>query len=354
MSGSTGNEKIQGRVTFEHILATYEKFISSYPLLPSASTAKHVQTTGSYNSDQAKTSFGDMDLVVELDYTKDEALIDEIGILLEKEKLKKRPRGDSTVIKGAVKKHFAQWLMDNNDGRIVAFKGSTKMFGNTGELITISFAADADTPPCQIDNMVALSETEFVFKKEFLDMAAAKQGLMLGLVKTAMQEDGIAEVLNRIGLDIETNLPHGTEYEFNLSSKELTLRKVEYDIEMYDKGEFKELSRVAVKTWTDFSILEKLLGGKYKLTDDFETLIAIADKKLKKARSRGRVIGVFKSMISVKKGEETLPNGEPNPKGVAKRLAIKQMEDTFGKPAPTDRIMQEESVYNTAAKFLKL
>jgi hypothetical protein len=343
MSGSTGNEKIQGRDTFARILETYKEFLAPYPLLVNGG----VDTTGSYNSDQAKTTFGDMDLVVNLDYTVDEELVNEIGILLEKEQIKKRIRPDSTVIKGAVKKHLAKWLMDNNDGRIVAFVGSKKMFGNTGELITISFQADNDTPPCQIDNMVALDETEFIFKKEFLDMAAAKQGLMLGLVKTAMQEDGVAEVLQRIGLDVESELPHGTEYEFNLSSKELTLRRVEYDIDMYDQGDFKEVSRKAIKTWTDFSILEKLLGNEYKLTDDFETLIEIADKKLKNPRSRGRVLGVFKSMITVKKGELGKPKGD------AKLVAIKRMEDTFGNGQSSTPIV-EESRFAVAARFLKL
>jgi hypothetical protein len=336
MSGSTGNEKIQSRDTFDLIHKSYSEFIEAYPLLQS------VEITGSYNSDTEKKEFGDMDLVVNLDYTKDEKLVEVIGEAISKNSETKKPKEEATVTKGAVKEHFIEWLANNNDGCIVPFLTNGELFGNPGEMVTISYQVDKDTPACQIDNMVALSVDEAEFKKQFLDFPADKQGLMLGLVKTVMQEDGIKKVFDRIDVTLETELPEGTEYEFNLSSKELTLRKIEYDVEQYKNGKFEELSRTSMQTWKDFKILDNLLGEEYVINSTFEELIEIADAKLKNPRSRGRALGVFKSMISVKKGEAGKAKGD------AKTKAIELMEKTFG----TKTI--EESVYSLAGRMINL
>jgi len=353
MSGSTGNDRIEGRETFDHILESYKEFIKNYPLFVK------IDTTGSYNSDLSKTSFGDMDLVVHFDYTKDKDVMDDIEYALEKNNKKKRPDDTTTVIKRIVKKHFMDWLDKAPETKVVPFapgpdgnnKHAGKRFGNTGELVTISYKADDETPAAQIDNMVALDDNEYVFKKQFLDMPAAKQGLMLGLVKSIMDQDGPEEVLARVGIDVD--LEDGWEYEFNLSSKALTLRKVKYDPEAKKNGKYKVLERETIKSWANYDILDKLLGAEFSLDDDFETLVNKTVKKIstfppsKQKEVAKRIFGTFASMITVKAGEVGKPKGD------AKIQATQYLADALGiQWTPPGGVEESFSMYDIAALFL--
>ena len=59
---------------------------------------------------------------------------------------------------------------------------------NSGEIISILYPQVGHDRAVQIDNIIALDRDETVFKKNFLDMPAENQGLIIGLVKTAIQE----------------------------------------------------------------------------------------------------------------------------------------------------------------------
>jgi len=295
MSGVTGNDKIQSRKDFREILKTAKEVIKDFPGFVS------IEPTGSYNSDKKKTTFGDIDLITHID-----------GSLYDNDKKK---------IKSALAKHFVA----QSDRTIVPFvspKYAGKRYYNSGEIITISL--NVDNPSimvCQVDYMIAMDASETRFKKDFLDMPAAKQGIVLGLVKTALIEQQPKAVLKRLGIkfDLDSMDKKIQELEFNLSSKEIQLRLVTYD----KPGSFKQAKREIIWTSRDFDKLQAILPA-FDLGLSFDKLVAQAKKTLKKTRSANRMAGVFRSMISIKSGEVG------KQKGIDKQKALDKVQKLFG------------------------
>jgi hypothetical protein len=286
MSGSTGADRIQSREHFKKFLASYEKIVKQFPGFVS------IEPSGSYNSNLSKQDFGDIDLITHIKSDQDKTI---------------------------VKKELAAHLAKLPDSVIVPFKSERykgKKFLNTGEIVTIRYHDEELGYSVQIDNIIALDKTEADFKKKFLDFAAEKQGLILGLVKVATIEQPLKPLFAKLGIKAPTELPKDEEYEFNLSSIELQLRHA-----VYEPDSFKQKSRTVVWKSRNFEDIKKILN-KYDLDVDFDTLLKQTKKNIKNPRSKNRIKGVFSSMITVKSGEIGTPKGEDKVKALHKINAV--------------------------------
>ena len=285
MSGVAGADRIQ-RKDFERVMQDYFNRVIR-PQYPKAT----LKPSGSYVSDLSKQDFGDMDLILTL------------------------PGDDKKQVKLELQKYLESLPSD----LIIPFRNPKykgKRSYNAGELVSIMYP-QGDGKTVQIDNMVALSEEEASFKSSFLDLPAEKQGLILGLVKVACIENDPSEIFARLGLSFSTNIEENQEYEFNLSGQNLTLRLI-----TYEPGTFKEIDRQELWKSNQWSDVEKLLQ-EYDLSMPFEPLLKYIAGSLKNPRSKNRIYGVFKSMITVKSGEVGTPKGE------AKEKALQDIKTTL-------------------------
>jgi hypothetical protein len=288
MSGSTGAPRVQSREHFKQFLASYEKVIRKFPGFVS------ITPSGSYNSNPDKHDFGDIDLITHIDSTKDKA---------------------------TVKKELVAFFEKMSNSIIVPFtseKHAGRKTYNAGELVTVRYHDRLLGYSAQIDNIIALNKVEATFKNVFLDLPAERQGLVLGLVKVALLETKPSVLFKKLGISVPLKLKEDEEYEFNLSSVEIQLRKVKYV-----PGTFKQESRVVVWRSSDFDDLKNILY-QFDLEQPFDKLIAQIRTKLKNPRSSARMQGVFTSMISVKSGEVGTQ------KGADKTAAINKVRSIFG------------------------
>jgi len=273
MSGVTGALRVKNRADFKKFIESYSKVIETFP------NVVNLRPSGSYISDPEKQDFGDIDLIVLM---------------------------DSKQNKSVIKKEMQSFFAKMPDTVIVPFT-STKHAGkktyNAGELVTVRYHDSTLGYSVQIDNIVALSEEEAAFKQQFLNMPAEKQGLILGLVKIATLET-LPELLfsNLKITNFSTVLPN-QEYEFNLSSAELQLRKV-----TYKPDTFEQVSRDILWRSQNFDDVSKLLH-QYHLENDFKDLLTDCKRIIKNPRSNIRIRGIFESMVSVKSGEIGTPKG---------------------------------------------
>ena len=250
----TATPAIPSRVQFKKILSDYTKILKDFPGFV------NVVPSGSYNSDMNKSTFGDMDIVVTF---------------------------DTLLSKKEIKVELAEYLTKTKKTKsFISEKYNGRMFYNSGEIITVNFM-DA-----QIDNIIALSPEEATFKTNFLDLPAEKQGLLLGLMKVVFIEEWDA-----CSLDLKDD----EEVEYNLSSKELQLRKIQYK-----PGTLKEVKRTILQTSTLWDEVQSLVP--FDFNDSFEEIVE--QLKNLKPRSRERIKGIFKSMVSVKSGEVGKQKGQ--------------------------------------------
>ena len=287
MSGVAGADRIKSRNDFKQFLATYEKVVSRFPGFVS------MTTSGSYNSDPSKNDFGDIDLIVHIQSEKD---------------------------KPTVKKELQAFLQSQPDTVIVPFtseKHAGKRSYNAGELVSVRYHDDQLGYSAQIDNIVALDQTEATFKQQFLDLPAEKQGLILGLVKIATIETDPQKLFKSLGITAPVLTEPNEEYEFNLSSVEIQLRKV-----TYKPGTYEQLGREVIWTSRNFDDLKKILY-QYNLDATFDELLAQSKQVIKNPRSNARMQGVFSSMITVKSGEVGTA------KGAGKEAALGKIQQTF-------------------------
>ena len=301
MSGVAGADRIKSRRDFCQFVSSFSGLIERFPGFVS------LRTSGSFNSDILKQDFGDIDLVVHINTKKS---------------------------KPAVKKDLQAFFEQQPLSVIVLFS-SAKYVGkrtyNSGEIVTVRYFDSMLGYSVQIDNIIALDANEADFKQQFLDFPATKQGLILGLVKISTVETEPKELFARLGIDIAVLDPGGLihveapfgsdydqEYEFNLSSSELQLRKVTYVHSSYTQA-----YRTVIWRSQRIQDLATLLY-QYDLTADFDTLLLQAKNKVHNARSFKRIPGVFTSMISVKSGEVGTKKGDE------KTFAIKKVQATFG------------------------
>lgn len=284
MSGSAGGQRIS-RAAVEATVKDYiDRVLSKFKGFKSA------KVSGSYNYSD-KQDFGDLDLIVYIE-------------------------GED---KKQVKDALANYLQSLPDDVIVPFKSEKyagKKLLKPGELVTILYPiAGVPGQFVQVDNIVAISQQEEQFKQTFLDVPAATQGLILGLVKAATVEEDPQQIFKRLGI---TNVPtpqENQEYDFNLSGDKLSLRLVTLG------DNFKELGREVVWTSQNWSDVEKLLSN-YDLNVPFEDLLKQVKSKLTTERGKNRVKGIFRSMVSVKSGEVGTPKGDDKEKALTQVAAL--------------------------------
>ena len=307
MSGSAGGN----RVSRQLVQKTVDSYINK--VLKKFKAYKDAKISGSYNAGD-KEDFGDIDLIVTL-------------------------QGED---KKAIKKELADYLNTLPDNLIIPFK-SDKYKGKkslaTGEIVTILYPIEGTTDQfVQIDNMISLSDEESTFKKSFLDYPAELQGLLLGLVKVVLLEENPADVFKRLGIKDLPQLEDNQEFEFNLSSAGLTLRKVTLT------PDFKQTAREDIWSSSNWNDVRTLLKN-YKIDDSFENLLDDIVKNTKNERSKNRIKGIFKSMISVKSGEVGTPKGEKKTQSIQKVEDLLEYFSGFGK------LIAEEITYNPGICF---
>lgn len=293
MSGSTGSSRIT-RKTFIKVIADYKKkVLSKYKPFVA------IVPSGSYNSDQKKDSFGDMDLLIQV-------------------------KGFDN--KAEAKKDFIKHIKKYSDDVIVPFQSKKykgKKFINTGEIVTVSYP-QGNGEFVQIDNIFSLDADEQKYKQSFLDLPAQIQGLVLGLMKVVLVEHPIEKILKKAGITgVKTEIADHQEFEFNISAVELQLRLVDYDADLLAKGTYKQKSRVVVWSTKNWKIVNKILW-QYDPSLPFEDFVKQINKTIKNPRSKRRLAGVFQSMISVKSGEIGTE------KGNVKTAALNKVRAVFG------------------------
>lgn len=276
MSGVTGAERVRSRSDFAQFVEEYREVISNFPGFVD------MTTSGSYNSDLAKQDFGDIDLIIHFDTWTDKPLL---------------------------KRMLVQYFEKFSEEVIVPFtspKYSGKRTNNTGELVSVRYHSKTLGYSVQIDNIVALSTEEMEFKRQFLDMPAEKQGLILGLVKVAVLERGMINIaLFCLPLsDLPVSTPRNSEYEFSLSSSKLELRLVHYK-----PGTTEQVQHDIYWQSQNWNDVKKLLW-QYDLDKSFAELLLDVKNTIENPRSAKRIMGLFKSMVSVKSGEVGTPKGE--------------------------------------------
>ena len=271
MSGSAGGNRIT-RTSVENTVQDYiQNVLSKFPGF------KKAKSTGSYNAG-TKQDFGDIDLIIQIEGT------------------------DKKLIKQDLAKYFSTLP----DSLIVPFK-SDKYKGkkslSSGELVTVLYPiAGTSDQYVQIDNIISISEEESTFKNTFLDYSAEVQGLLLGLAKVICLEEDPKTIFKHLGIKNVPPLELNQEYEFNLSGVGLTLRVVTLD-------NFKEVDRTDVWKSSNWNTVKRLFDN-YNIDSDFKTLLKDLSSKLKNERSKNRIKGIFKSMVSIKSGEVGTPKGD--------------------------------------------
>jgi predicted nucleotidyltransferase len=300
MSGSAGGNRVTRQAVEKTVNSYIEKVLKNFKAF------KDAKISGSYNTG-TKEDFGDIDLIVTFEGTD----------------------------KKELKKQLVDYFNTIPDDVIVPFK-SEKYKGkkslSTGEIVTVLYPIEGTEDQfVQIDNMVSTSEEESTFKKSFLDYPAEIQGLLLGLTKIVLIEENPQQVFKRLGIKNTPQLQDNQEFEFNLSSAGITLRKVTLT------PEFKETAREDIWKSSNWEDVKKLLQN-YDIDGEFEKLLDDIVKNTKNQRSKNRIKGIFKSMITVKSGEVGTPKGEK------KTQSINKVEDLLEFMKGIGKVLAEEVI----------
>ena len=284
MSGVAGGNRIQKA----DVQATFNKYIDQ--VLKTIPGFKKASLSGSVKAG-SKADYGDLDLVIWFE-------------------------GDD---KREVKQRIIDAINKLPSDVIVPFESDIytgRRYYNSGELISVLFPIEGKTDEfIQVDNIIALTEEESVFKESFLDLPAEKQGLLIGLAKVILIEQNPEEVFRRMGITNVPKLAKDEEFEFNLSSVKLTLRKVKLD-------NFKEVAREDIWSTANWGQIKILFKG-FNIDGSFEDLLDDIARKLTNPRSKNRIAGTFRSMVSVKSGEVGTP------KGAGKEAALEKVAQTL-------------------------
>ena len=283
MSGSIGANRIPREAVDPTVKQYIENILKKYPPFRSA------KISGSYNT-TVKADHGDLDLVIHVDAGEDD--------------------------KKTLKKKFAQYLDSLPDDVIVPFKAGRhqgKKTAGTGDIVITQIPIDGYPDlTVQVDNMIVTSEQESDYRKSFLDIPGEKQALLIGLAKTILIEEDPEAVFKRLGIKNLPPLEDNQEFEFNLSSKGLTLRLVTLD-------NLKETGRNDIWSSYNWNDVNKLFTN-YNLDLPFEELLKQVKSSLNNPRSSNRVKGLFKSMLVIGAGEKGTPKGDN------KELALQKVD----------------------------
>ena len=271
MSGVAGGNRIE-RGDVQNTFNKYvEEVLSKIPGFKKASLSGSVKAG-------TKADFGDLDIIVWFE-------------------------GDD---KREVKQRLIDAALALPQNIIVPFKSEKytgRRYYNSGELISVLYPiVGKEDQYIQVDNIISLTEEEHAFKGSFLDLPAEKQGLLIGLAKVILLEQDTQDVFRRMGISNVPKLKRGEEFEFNLSSVKLSLRKVKLE-------NFREIAREEVWSTTAWGTIKILFQG-FNIDGSFEDLLDDIARKLTNERSKNRIAGIFKSMVSVKSGEVGTAKGK--------------------------------------------
>lgn len=271
MSGVAGGNRIERG----DVQATFNKYVEE--VLKNIPGFKKASLSGSVKAG-SKPDFGDLDIIVWFE-------------------------GDD---KREVKQRLIDAALALPQDIIVPFKSEKytgRRYYNSGELISVLYPIVGEEDEyIQVDNIISLTEEEHAFKGSFLDLPAEKQGILIGLAKVILLEQDPQDVFRRMGISNVPELKKGEEFEFNLSSVKLSLRKVQLE-------GFKEISREEIWSTTAWGTIKILFQG-FNIDGSFEDLLDDVARKLTNARSKNRIAGIFKSMVSVKSGEVGTAKGK--------------------------------------------
>ena len=271
MSGVAGGNRIERGDVHNTFNKYVEEVLSKIPGFKKASLSGSVKAG-------SKADFGDLDIIVWFE-------------------------GDD---KREVKQRLIDAALALPQNIIVPFKSEKytgRRYYNSGELISVLYPiVGKEDEYIQVDNIISLTEEEHAFKGSFLDLPAEKQGLIIGLAKVILLEQDPQDVFRRMGISNLPKLKRGEEYEFNLSSVKLSLRKVQLE-------GFREISREEVWSTTAWGTIKILFQG-FNIDGSFEDFLDDIARKLTNARSKNRIAGIFKSMVSVKSGEVGTAKGQ--------------------------------------------
>jgi nicotinamide mononucleotide adenylyltransferase len=173
----------------------------------------------------------------------------------------------------------------------------------------------------QVDNIIAVSESEGDFKKVVLDYPAEIQGLILGLVKTPLLEEDPEQVFKRMGIKDVPSLGPNQEYEFHLDTSGLSLKIVTLD------ENYRQLDSNIVWESTSWEDVKRLLKD-FNLDGTFDQFIEKI-KKFKNPRSKNRVKGFFKTSIKVGPAEKGTPKGDGKQQALDTVAALEEKYGSF-------------------------
>jgi hypothetical protein len=291
MSGAAGGTRIPRAAVDQTVKDFVTKVLSKIPGFKSA------KISGSYNQ-PVKQDFGDIDLVVSI----------------EGDKPKKE-------VKKMIVDYF-EGLSDKELPYLNTEKHKGKKAINHGEIITNLYPISGMPGEfVQIDNIIAVSESEGDFKKVVLDYPAEIQGLILGLVKTPLLEEDTEQVFKRMGIKDVPSLGPNQEYEFHLDTSGLSLKIVTLD------ENYRQLDSNVVWESTNWNDVKKLLKD-FNLDGTFDQFIEKI-KKFKNPRSKNRVKGFFKTSIKVGPAEQGTPKGDGKQQALDTVAALEEKYGSF-------------------------
>jgi len=242
MSGSVQGKRLESRDEYIEVLSAYKKDLS---LLKNI---KDIKSTGSFVSNKHKHSFGDIDIVLELDCTKDD---------------------------------FIHYLTKHKE-ICKPFPSNGKLYSAYGTNVTICYEYNDNL--YQIDNILTFTKDDFDFKYNFFNLPAEKQGLYIGLVKVFVQEH-------------KTSKENYKEFEFNLSYKALEYRNVKYN------KDFKLIQNKILTTSLEWGRVIDIVSNFVNPYDTFEEQVQNLKNLNLSDSSKNRIKGLFKSLVTIKKGE---------------------------------------------------
>lgn len=268
MSGSIGGSRIKR----ESVQSTFNNYVNE--VLKGFPGFVKAEITGSYNAG-IKNDHGDLDLVILV-------------------------RGFDLKL---VKKNFRNYINSISDRMPVFSKGNhigevSQMYGS---IVTCGWWIDEGDDWVQIDNIIVLSEQDMEFQKEFLNLDAPKQALLMGLIRVILNKIDIYSLFDKTMLGKKNE---DQEYEFVLSSSGLSLRLITLN------EDCKELDRKEIWRTTDWNLVKTLTHGLINLNDPYEQILNdIYSMFYNDDRSCRRIVGIMKSMIKVGPGEVGTPKG---------------------------------------------
>lgn len=262
MSGSIGGSRIKR----ESVQSTFNNYVNE--VLKGFPGFVKAEITGSYNAG-IKDDHGDLDLVILV-------------------------RGFDLKL---VKKNFKNYINSISDRMPVFSKGNhigevSQMYGS---IVTCGWWIDEGDDWVQVDNIIVLSEQDMEFQREFLNLDAQKQALLMGLIRVILNKIDIYSLFDKTTLGKKNE---DQEYEFVLSSSGLSLRLVTLN------EDYKELDRKEIWRTTDWNLVKTLTRGLININDPYEQILSdIYSMFYNDDRSCRRIVGIMKSMIRVGPGE---------------------------------------------------